>query len=223
MSLVSIQQRLQAMDLYHGQQDGQWGPETEAAINKLIAEHWAIPSPETGALPPPHEPLAPKLILNHWPTQAAAEIFYGSPGDNLVHIVPPYPMIWDLDPGDGKGKPVNYIVINKGCAESLLRCLKAVAATYASRSALEARHLQWFGGSYANRQIRGGHATSMHAFGAAIDLAPTWNGQHVPYDEGKGMMPMSVVNIFESEGWVWGGRWSPGSIDCMHFQAATIR
>jgi hypothetical protein len=31
-----------------------------------------------------------------------------------------------------------------------------------------------------------------------------------------------IVQAFEAEGWVWGGRWSGRSIDAMHFQACTV-
>lgn len=229
MSLSDIQTRLAQRGLYHGQIDSLWGVYTEDAVNRLLAFYdnaVSAPSHEDKPAPPAHISTqvvtAPALIRNPWPSQAGAEAFYGTPGTNLVHVTPPYPMLWDLDPGDGRGKPVNYVTVNQKCADSLLRCLKAVLAAYPDRAQLEAKHLHWFAGGYAQRNIRGGHATSMHSFGAAIDLAASWNAQHALYDESKGMMPGKVVAIFESEGWVWGGRWSPRSIDAMHFQAARV-
>ena len=125
-------------------------------------------------------------------------------------------------PGEGRGQPVRFWTINKNCADSAVRCFKAILEAFPSRAALEAAHLHWWGGCFNFRAIRGGHMMSCHSLGAAIDLAPTWNPQHKVYDEAAGMLPMKVVKIFEAEGWTWGGRWSRASVDCMHFQAAHL-
>jgi hypothetical protein len=176
-----------------------------------------------------------QLQRQPWPTQAPPEIttFYGDPAgtdgqespvwehDYLVHVPCVYPMVWDLDPPD-RGKPVGYLKVNKKCADSLVRCFQAVQEAYPLQADRERFHLNWWGGGFNFRPMRGGHLLSMHSYGVAIDLAPTWNPQHAAYDPAQGMMPMNVVAIFESEGWTWGGRWSPASIDCMHFQAAHL-
>ncbi len=67
--------------------------------------------------------------------------------------------------------------------------------------------------SFNWRPIRGGSSLSYHSWGVAIDLNPGTNGM------GKqGDMPMKVVEIFESLGFKWGGRWQGARRDPMHFE-----
>jgi len=170
----------------------------------------------------------------NWPSQYPPEVsnFYGNPvgadgqesqvwvHEYIIQVPCVYPMVWDLDPPD-RGKPVPYMRVNKKCADSLVRCFQAILAAYPNQNDREKFHLNWWGGCFNFRAMQGGHSLSVHSYGIAIDLAPTWNQQHKPYDPAT-MLPMNVVNIFEAEGWVWGGRWSAASIDCMHFQAAHL-
>ena len=77
-------------------------------------------------------------------------------------------------------------------------------------------YLRWlgldvFGGTYCFRPIKGGHTLSTHAFGAAIDIDPLHNAMGT-----KGRMPPWVVEIFEKQGFVWGGNWKRP--DPMHFE-----
>lgn len=65
--------------------------------------------------------------------------------------------------------------------------------------------------SYANRNVRGGHSRSNHAFGIAIDVNALTNVMGT-----EGDMPMEVVEQWEIEGGAWGGRWSRS--DPMHFE-----
>jgi hypothetical protein len=64
--------------------------------------------------------------------------------------------------------------------------------------------------------MRGGSTPSLHARGAAIDLAPSTNGnrEHWP---SRSNMPIEVMEEFSKEGWLSAGAcWSR---DGMHFQA----
>ena len=69
-----------------------------------------------------------------------------------------------------------------------------------------------FNGVYNLRKIRGGDKRSFHAFGAAIDL----NATQDPMGDKKIDMDEQIVEIFESIGWTWGGRWEKP--DAMHFE-----
>jgi D-alanyl-D-alanine carboxypeptidase/Putative peptidoglycan binding domain len=225
---------------YNVSVDGDFGDITETVLKEFQFSHNVAP---TGlldnatvralsvALPPTG------LVRQAWPSQYRPDCtnFYGDPDpgqsghlsalwqrEYLIHVPPVYPMVWDLDPGEGRGQPVRYWTINKRCADSAIRCFKAILASYPNRSDLEKAHLHWWGGSFEFRAIRGSHTMSCHALGAAIDLAPTWNPQHKRYNEAEGMLPSKVIDIFEAEGWIWGGRWSAASVDCMHFQAAHL-
>lgn len=166
------------------------------------------------------------MTENPWPLQSQMKAFYGDPdagGDgvadrvwelnNLERISPPYRMVlaWDTS------KKVNSITVHKKCASSLLRILTRIAEHYGSEQAIEAARMHYFGGCYNFRMTRGGVTLSNHSYAAALDLDPAANGLGIRYKESNGMMPMAVVNIFEAEGWFWGGRFKRP--DCMHFEA----
>ena len=164
-----------------------------------------------------------------WPHQSQARSFYGDPDPdhdgfpnrawedaNLVLLPPPFRMVlaWQ------KMQCVRNIRVHRKCEDSLISVLTNIACHFGSEQALEANGLHLFGGCYTFRTMRGGTSLSMHSFGCAIDLDPERNPLGKPYDEKAGMMPMEVVRMFESEGWVWGGRWKRP--DCQHFQAAIV-
>lgn len=64
---------------------------------------------------------------------------------------------------------------------------------------------------YNRRTIAGTATWSNHAWGVAIDLnAPSnWRG-------GRGDIPDAVVDLWQGNGWTWGGMWK--NTDPMHFE-----
>jgi hypothetical protein len=95
-------------------------------------------------------------------------------------------------------------------APSLRRVLENIAKT--------PHHwvLKEYAGVFNNRPMRGGSLPSLHARGAAIDLAPSTNGnrEHWP---SRSNMPIEVMEIFAREAWLPAGAfWSR---DGQHFQA----
>ncbi len=82
------------------------------------------------------------------------------------------------------------------------------------------------------RRIRGTNRMSFHSYGIAIDLIPrsyggkyvfwSWTKDQRPDDwmlvplSRRWMPPQSVIDAFESEGFIWGGKW--GVWDNMHFE-----
>lgn len=68
-----------------------------------------------------------------------------------------------------------------------------------------------YGGAYFPRYIAGTHVLSNHAFGLAIDLNVAQNERGT-----VGEMNRTVVSIFESWGFTWGGTWA--YTDPMHFE-----
>jgi hypothetical protein len=70
-----------------------------------------------------------------------------------------------------------------------------------------------YDGGYAWRPQRGSSKLSMHGFGGALDFNANTNQLG-----SKGDMDPGVVQIFEDNGWEWGGRWKRP--DPMHFQFA---
>ena len=160
-------------------------------------------------------------MTNIWPLQSQCLEFYGDPRQagwlqaNTVSVTCP----WPLHMGS---VPVAHIVIHKKCADSLTRILNSIWDA-AGRSADTIRKLRYdeYDGSYNLRTIRGDtSALSMHAFAAAIDWDAADNEQHALrhlfQDDSL------LVVKFREEGWIWGGDWSPGSVDAMHVQAARI-
>lgn len=161
-----------------------------------------------------------------WPKPNELTKFYGDPdagGDgiadrvweleNLVRFAPPYDMYLAWAPH----KKLNSITCHKKCASSLLKILENIRDHYGSQEAIEKVRMHMFGGAYNFRLTRGATRLSTHAYGAAIDLDPEANRMGRPYKESLGMIPMAVVNMFKSEGWVWGGDFKRP--DCMHMQA----
>ncbi len=87
-------------------------------------------------------------------------------------------------------------------------------------------------GGFNYRSIAGQGSRSYHGYGLAIDFIPRSYGGRFPYwrwayDAGidawweltyekRWMVPTSIVSIFESNGFVWGGKWL--YFDAIHFE-----
>ncbi len=104
-----------------------------------------------------------------------------------------------------------------GAARCMMKCAygEGKGAAFYDNRARELLHtsgLDQFSGSYVFRPVRGGAALSNHAFGIAVDL----DADHNPQGATDTRMPLWVVDIFERNGWQWGGRWKRR--DNMHFQ-----
>jgi hypothetical protein len=74
-------------------------------------------------------------------------------------------------------------------------------------------YITTFDGGYTWRPQRGSRKLSMHAFGGALDFNAETNGLNMTPD-----MHPGVVEVFETHGWEWGGRWQ--RLDGCHFQYA---
>jgi hypothetical protein len=73
------------------------------------------------------------------------------------------------------------------------------------------------GGGYNDRAIAGTHRKSAHAYGIALDVNPAFS-HYWRWHPGKwqNRIPQVVVDAFEAEGFIWGGRWY--HFDTMHFE-----
>lgn len=67
---------------------------------------------------------------------------------------------------------------------------------------------------YSPRMKRGGNTMSEHAFGNAIDVNPERN----PFHSDQTDLPANISEIAARHGLIWGGDWSAGSRDPMHFE-----
>ena len=162
-----------------------------------------------------------RLSSSYWPLQQDCVEFYGDPYQpgwlqaNTVDVVCPWPLFSD-------GMPIaNKILIHSKCAESLTRILNGIwDAMGHSVEKIHAYGYDQFDGSYNLRPMRGSSSLSMHAFACAID----WDAAENPFHSTDHWFTSDglMVQHFEGEGWIWGGRWSDAWVDAMHFQAARI-
>ncbi len=76
------------------------------------------------------------------------------------------------------------------------------------------------GGTFNWRVIAGTKELSMHSWGIAIDLDPSvahyWRNVPEKQRVCKNRVPQVIVDAFEAEGFIWGGRWF--HYDTMHFE-----
>lgn len=102
------------------------------------------------------------------------------------------------------------VQINKLLAAEFARVFKeaALASGYTPKSVQTyvPRHILW-------NPLKN---LSYHSYGIAVDFDPSQN----PYGDKPSLVEKypKFIEIFEANGWVWGGRWSPGSRDKMHFE-----
>ena len=110
---------------------------------------------------------------------------------------------------------------NLAAQATQIRCHRLLAGVFVKVfQTIEAQGLrqqiQTYGGCYEFRAKRTSAKISAHAWGIALDLNPLTNAQGT-----MGNMPPSVVDIFRSFGFKWGGDWTGKTKDPMHFQFRT--
>ena len=168
--------------------DGFWGPKSIAACQSYLRG------------------LMPKK--NPWPKtdQDSLTKFYGAAGDEskLVNLnVEGLGLKYD-------GKTVKTVRCHGKVADSLKRVFTAIAA------GPHREVLGKYAGCFNNRPMRGGSLPSLHARGAAVDLDPDDNGNHIAWPT-RATMPLEVMEAFAREGWLSAGAfWGR---DSMHAQA----
>lgn len=73
-------------------------------------------------------------------------------------------------------------------------------------------------GTYNYRKVAGENYLSAHSYGIAIDInydkSNYW--RHDKSMEYRNFIPLKIVEIFENNGFIWGGRWK--HYDTMHFE-----
>jgi hypothetical protein len=87
------------------------------------------------------------------------------------------------------------------------------------------KYLTNIGGTFTWRNIKGTNRHSMHSFGMTIDI----NTQYSDYWQWgcnctnedvavkyKNRIPQLIVDVFERNGFIWGGKWY--HYDTMHFE-----
>lgn len=102
------------------------------------------------------------------------------------------------------------------------RQLAAISRELDDLPAADKKFLYPIGGTYMCRKVRDTGQTSMHGWGAAIDIntaySDYWLWHHAEVDPPPyvNRIPAEIVAIFEKHGFIWGGRWA--HFDTMHFE-----
>ncbi len=103
------------------------------------------------------------------------------------------------------------------------RQLAAISRELDALPAADKTFLFPLGGTYACRSVADTAQTSMHAWGAAIDINPAFTdywlwrrGRAAGIPVYVNRVPPEIVEVFERHGFIWGGRWA--HFDTMHFE-----
>lgn len=114
------------------------------------------------------------------------------------------------------GMPVR---VHRKIAAALERVANRLRAALDQDASLKP-FLQHLSGGFAERNIAGTDRPSAHAFGIAIDLDKSmsdyWRWQKKGPHRWRNRIPKAIVDAFEAEGFIWGGRWY--HYDTMHFE-----
>jgi hypothetical protein len=197
-----------------GDIDGFWGPDTENAFHQYqYAMENGQPAPSWR--PEDRVPVNPNL----WPVQYTPQFdsFYGPKGSSLIRVQLPYPHKIAWDPKT----VIHSFSCHSRVHDSLLRVLNKVVAHY-GQARIEELRLDYWGGCYNERPIRGGNRWSMHSWAIAIDYDPVNNKLEWGRDKARFSKPEYDAwwGFWEEEGWVSLGR--ERNFDWMHVQAAKL-
>jgi hypothetical protein len=102
------------------------------------------------------------------------------------------------------------------------RHLAAISRELDELPASDKKYLYPPGGTYACRSVADTGQTSMHAWGAAIDINTSQSDYWLWHRSPSGVpdyvnhVPAEIVRVFERHGFIWGGRWA--HYDTMHFE-----
>ncbi|MBX3233979.1 MAG: M15 family metallopeptidase [Labilithrix sp.] len=177
---------------------------------KTMAERIARPDLEdVFALPYPTGPIVAVSDPEHDPgrvrIEAVFDATYGAGASAIARALVPVRF---------GGRTVSF---HRKAAPALERVAKRLEPLVGQPAT--ARFFAKLGGTFAYREIAGTNLRSTHSWGIAIDLDPAaceyWrNGPQPPV--WKNRVPQAIVDAFEAEGFVWGGRWY--HYDTMHFE-----
>lgn len=127
---------------------------------------------------------------------------------NIVRVELPEPLRLDFLPGDNEPF-VTRVACHKGIADVLRETLEKVHGLGLWAG------LGGYSGGFAWRPQRDSNKLSTHAWGIGLDFG----GSRDPLGDTLVDMPPSIVEVFDSYGFTWGGRWK--RTDAMHFQFAS--
>ena len=110
--------------------------------------------------------------------------------------------------------------VHKKVASAFLRVAARLARARAANPAI-APFLRHLGGTFVKRNIAGTTRASAHSYGVSMDINAArceywrWQRPASPIHWAN-HVPQAIVDAFEAEGFIWGGRWY--HYDTMHFE-----
>lgn len=110
--------------------------------------------------------------------------------------------------------------VHARAAEAFARVSARLDALVAADPAMRP-FLKGLGGTFVQRNVAGTDRPSAHSYGVSIDLNVKrsdywrWQKEKGP-PKWRNRIPAAIVEAFEAEGFVWGGRWY--HYDTMHFE-----
>jgi hypothetical protein len=108
------------------------------------------------------------------------------------------------------------VVVHARVAPALARVAERLKPLLAADPSLR-KFVSPLGGTLNVRKIAGTDRMSAHAYGIAIDLNPDLSNYWRWDKHGwRNRIPQVIVDAFEAEGFIWGGRWA--HFDTMHFE-----
>lgn len=137
----------------------------------------------------------------------------------------------------GHGRSVTFLDHRMFVNELIVSPLEAVETQLRRKAVQDPEVAAWIDDlditySFVDREIEGSETRSQHAWGLAVDLVPrSYHGRHVywqwsrVYDregwdripvEQRWSPPQAVIQTFEAQGFVWGGKWA--HFDMIHFE-----
>jgi hypothetical protein len=203
--------------------DGLDGPITWAKINELAycqdKSEKRVPVPTPNSQTDPISVFRRTEFRTEQLSEAEIREKYGEPGDasQLKKVKFPFEMYLYGE----KSTPIEFHLCHAKMVEPLETLLKTWLDEL-GMDFIEVHRLNHYFGSYNNRNVRGGSVKSRHAWGIAIDIDATHNGNQTPWDptkigeEGYATMPILAITIANRLGWICGA--SAWGKDAMHFQ-----
>lgn len=164
----------------------------------------------------PTGPIAPVTTPDFDPgrvrVDALFQVRYGPPasqGASGGHI--------DVVPFELFGKSLR---VHRAALPAFTRVRARLVALCAEQPALR-QFLDGLGGTFVVRNIAGTNRRSAHSYGVSLDinvkLSHYWRWQRPAAPlRWQNRIPQALVDAFEAEGFIWGGRWY--HYDTMHFE-----
>lgn len=114
------------------------------------------------------------------------------------------------------------VKFHRRAAPALTRVVTRLEAAVRAKPSLARYLVGEIGGTYVRRTIAGTPRISAHSYGVAIDIIVKyssyweWDQERTGSYAWRNQVPQEIVDAFEAEGFVWGGRWF--HYDTMHFE-----